>query len=237
MWPLFCNCILPLVNLRNICLEPFLADQQYSDIQKRLSQQEREFDINMYDSLTPADEPELLILQNMGHSREDAACLIFENRFKARNLPNSSAAASSSTSAMSTNVPLQHQPNFSRMIATNNNSNNSSNNVSAGNYSTDVAPVYPGKSELNSIPIQQQQHQVGYLVRPIHRSSPQSSPSFRPPQPPQQQLQIQQQQQSPLLPIPPINTPVGISRSMPTVTKSTSLIDLIFVDIYRFFYF
>jgi hypothetical protein len=48
----------------------------------RLSQQEAEFGINMFDSLTPADDPEIQNLTSMGHSSEEAILIIFERRYK-----------------------------------------------------------------------------------------------------------------------------------------------------------
>jgi hypothetical protein len=46
-----------------------------------LSQQENEFGTNMYESLKPADEEELLRLVNNGMSSHEAALQIFQKKF------------------------------------------------------------------------------------------------------------------------------------------------------------
>lgn len=47
-----------------------------------LMQQEAEFGINMYDSLTPADEPEINALIAQGYSNDDAVKMIFDRRYR-----------------------------------------------------------------------------------------------------------------------------------------------------------
>ena len=46
-----------------------------------LSQQEKEFGTNMYESLKPEDEEELMKLVNNGLSSQDAALQIFQKKF------------------------------------------------------------------------------------------------------------------------------------------------------------
>jgi hypothetical protein len=52
-----------------------------------LSQQEQEFGTNMYQSLTPEDEPEIERLNALGFSAEEAILHIFDGRFISRKLP------------------------------------------------------------------------------------------------------------------------------------------------------
>lgn len=47
-----------------------------------VTQQEREYGTNMYDSKTPADEPEIHSLMGQGYSYDEALLLIFERRYK-----------------------------------------------------------------------------------------------------------------------------------------------------------
>jgi hypothetical protein len=47
-----------------------------------LMQQEAEFGINMYDSLTPADEPEINALVAQGYTNDEAVKLIFDRRYR-----------------------------------------------------------------------------------------------------------------------------------------------------------
>lgn len=47
-----------------------------------LMQQEAEFGINMYDSLTPADEPEINALIAQGYTYDDAVKMIFDRRYR-----------------------------------------------------------------------------------------------------------------------------------------------------------
>lgn len=46
-----------------------------------LSKQEEEFGINMYDSLTPADEPMIAEYMDQGFTREEAILIVFEEKF------------------------------------------------------------------------------------------------------------------------------------------------------------
>lgn len=189
-------------------------DQQFTDIQKRLSQQEREYDINMYDSLTPADEPELQSLQNMGHSREDAVCLIFENRIKnnvtSSNIPSNSlgAPAHSAHPVQRAVQPLSGGANPPYV----GNYNPMSSSIAAaslgaesyGFASNSSPPSQHHHHQNRQYQLQQQQSGAAIYANagiPMSRVSPQSSPQY-----------FQQSQQ---LSIPPINTPVGISRTLP----------------------
>ena len=196
-----------------------VVDQQFSDIQKRLSQQEREYDINMYDSLTPADEPELQSLQNMGHSREDAVCIIFENRIKnnvtSSNIPsNSLGAPAPSTQSVPQRAVLPssgpYVGNYNPMSSSNMAAAASSGAESYGFASNSSPPAHYHHNQsrqyhqLQQPQQQQQQHGAAVYTNagiPLTRLSPHSSPQYF--------------QQSQLLSIPPMNTPVGISRTLP----------------------
>ncbi len=47
--------------------------------------QEAEFGVNMYDTITPADEPEISHLTSLGYTTEDAVLLIFQRSHRSRN--------------------------------------------------------------------------------------------------------------------------------------------------------
>lgn len=62
-------------------------DQEALEIGLLLSEQEAEFGINMYDSLTPADDPEIEYLTSQGYSTDEAILIIFERRYYRSNAP------------------------------------------------------------------------------------------------------------------------------------------------------
>lgn len=105
-------------------------DQQALEIGMLLSQQESQFGINMYDSLTPADEPEIANLTNLGidlylihcimfiqlplgYSSDEAILMIFERRYKAvpANLQMNIAPASRYVDARSSVFNNNNRPN------------------------------------------------------------------------------------------------------------------------------
>jgi hypothetical protein len=57
-------------------------DMHGMDRSMLMMQQEAEFGINMYDSLTPADEPEMNALIAQGYSNDEAVKLIFDRRYR-----------------------------------------------------------------------------------------------------------------------------------------------------------
>ena len=70
-----------------------------------LSKQEAEFGINMFDSLTPADEPEIEKLMEQGNTHHQATRIIFERRFQStkHDLPAHPAIAGQPRSSSSIN--------------------------------------------------------------------------------------------------------------------------------------
>jgi Holliday junction resolvasome RuvABC DNA-binding subunit len=58
------------------------ADAMMMEKSMLLLQQESEFGINMFDSLTPADEPEINALIAQGYTNDDAAKMIFDRRYR-----------------------------------------------------------------------------------------------------------------------------------------------------------
>jgi NACalpha-BTF3-like transcription factor len=57
-------------------------DMHGMDRSMLMMQQEAEFGINMFDSLTPADEPEMNALIAQGYSNDEAVKLIFDRRYR-----------------------------------------------------------------------------------------------------------------------------------------------------------
>lgn len=66
------------------------SDQEALEIGMIISQQESEFGINMYDSLTPADEPEIANLTSQGYTTDEAILMIFNRRYRSRASQNQS---------------------------------------------------------------------------------------------------------------------------------------------------
>ena len=64
-----------------------------------LMQQEAEFGINMYDSLTPADEPEINSFLSQGYSYDEAVKMIFDRRY----LPYTATATATATATTVSN--------------------------------------------------------------------------------------------------------------------------------------
>eukprot|EP01038_Epipyxis_sp_PR26KG_P005568 gene5568-7691_t len=57
------------------------ADEEALEFGLLLSQQENEYGINMYDFLTPADEPEINRLAGLGYTTDEAILIIFERHY------------------------------------------------------------------------------------------------------------------------------------------------------------
>ncbi len=57
------------------------ADEHAMDIAMLISQQEAQFGISMYDSLTPADQPEIDAMMARGYSSDEAIQVLFDRRY------------------------------------------------------------------------------------------------------------------------------------------------------------
>ena len=74
------------------------ADEQAMQVALLISQQEAEFGINMYDSLTPADQPEIDSLVASGYTTDDAIQMLFDRRYRSR--PNNYGAGRANGSSV-----------------------------------------------------------------------------------------------------------------------------------------
>lgn len=57
------------------------ADEHAMDIALLISQQEAQYGISMYDSLTPADQPEIDAMMARGYSNDEAIQVLFDRRY------------------------------------------------------------------------------------------------------------------------------------------------------------